>query len=160
MDDEKTPEMAAERAAQTLMGGLERIREIIVEPRVHRTEEALESVDRRRAKEVSELHRALERSLDRLDAFVKKESEALDNRLATERRERSASVTELGGKTVVFVREREGEFELHEVTLGREALGKVEVLEGLREGEEVVSDGVFTLKSLVLKGSFAEGHGH
>lgn len=71
-----------------------------------------------------------------------------------------ASVTELGGKTVVFVREREGEFELHEVTLGREALGKVEVLEGLREGEEVVSDGVFTLKSLVLKGSFAEGHGH
>jgi membrane fusion protein, heavy metal efflux system len=71
-----------------------------------------------------------------------------------------ASVTELGGKTVVFVREREGEFEVHEVTLGREALGKVEVLEGLREGEEVVSDGVFTLKSLVLKGSFAEGHGH
>jgi cobalt-zinc-cadmium efflux system membrane fusion protein len=72
-----------------------------------------------------------------------------------------ASVTELAGKTVVFVREREGEFELHEVTLGREALGKVEVLEGLREGEEVVSDGVFTLKSLVLKGSFAEeGHGH
>jgi cobalt-zinc-cadmium efflux system membrane fusion protein len=72
-----------------------------------------------------------------------------------------ASVTEVGGKTVVFVRAREGEFELHDVTLGREALGKVEVLEGLREGEEVVSDGVFTLKSLVLKGSFAEeGHGH
>ncbi len=67
-----------------------------------------------------------------------------------------ASVTEVAGKTVVFVREREGEYELHEVTLGKEALGKVEILGGLREGEEVVSDGVFTLKSMVLKGSFAE----
>lgn len=66
------------------------------------------------------------------------------------------SVTDIGGKDIVFVREREGEYELHELTLGREALGKVEVLAGLREGEEVVSDGVFTLKSMVLKGSFAE----
>lgn len=66
------------------------------------------------------------------------------------------SVTDVGGKSVVFVREKDGAFELHEVTLGREALGKVEVLAGLREGEEVVSDGVFTLKSMVLKGSFAE----
>jgi cobalt-zinc-cadmium efflux system membrane fusion protein len=68
-----------------------------------------------------------------------------------------ASVTELGGKTVVFVRERPEQFGLHEVTLGREALGRVEILAGLREGEEVVTDGVFSLKSLVLKGSFAEG---
>jgi cobalt-zinc-cadmium efflux system membrane fusion protein len=68
----------------------------------------------------------------------------------------SSSVTEIGGKSVVFVRHAAGEFELHEVTLGKEALGKVEVLAGLRAGEEVVSDGVFTLKSLVLKGSFAE----
>jgi membrane fusion protein, heavy metal efflux system len=67
-----------------------------------------------------------------------------------------SSVTELGGKTVVFVREKAGEFTLHEVTLGREALGKVEVLEGLNEGEAVVTDGVFNLKSLVLKESFAE----
>jgi cobalt-zinc-cadmium efflux system membrane fusion protein len=71
-----------------------------------------------------------------------------------------ASVTEVGGKPVVFVREKDGAFELHEVTLGREALGKVEILAGLREGEEVVSDGVFTLKSMVLKDSFGEGHGH
>jgi cobalt-zinc-cadmium efflux system membrane fusion protein len=68
------------------------------------------------------------------------------------------SVTELGGKNVVFVREGADGFELHEVTLGREALGKVEVLAGLREGEEVVTDGVFTLKSMVLKGSFAGDH--
>ncbi|HEX2877972.1 MAG TPA: hypothetical protein VHO25_00410, partial [Polyangiaceae bacterium] len=56
----------------------------------------------------------------------------------------------------VFVKEGDNVFELHEVTLGQEALGKVEVLGGLREGEEIVSDGVFTLKSMVLKGSFAE----
>jgi cobalt-zinc-cadmium efflux system membrane fusion protein len=69
-----------------------------------------------------------------------------------------SSVTDVGGKSVVFVRASDTEFELHRVTLGRESLGKVEVLEGLRENEEVVSDGVFTLKSLVLKGSFGEGH--
>jgi cobalt-zinc-cadmium efflux system membrane fusion protein len=67
-----------------------------------------------------------------------------------------SAVSEVGGKLVVFVREKAGEFEVHPVTLGRESLGRVEVLEGLREGEELVSDGAFTLKSLVLKGSFAE----
>jgi cobalt-zinc-cadmium efflux system membrane fusion protein len=45
---------------------------------------------------------------------------------------------------------------VHEVTLGSEALGRVEVLEGLGEGEEVVTAGTFTLKSLLLKTSFAE----
>jgi cobalt-zinc-cadmium efflux system membrane fusion protein len=67
-----------------------------------------------------------------------------------------ASITEVGGKSVVFVREAEHEYQLHEVTLGREALGKTEILAGLREGEIVVSAGAFTLKSLALKGSFAE----
>jgi cobalt-zinc-cadmium efflux system membrane fusion protein len=67
-----------------------------------------------------------------------------------------SAITEIAGKPVVFVKEAADEFELHSVTLGQEAPGKVEVLEGLREGEVVVSDGVFTLKSLVLKGSFAE----
>jgi membrane fusion protein, heavy metal efflux system len=67
-----------------------------------------------------------------------------------------SAVTEIADKPVVFVREAEGEFELHEVTLGRAAPGKVEILAGLREGENVVVDGVFTLKSVVLKGSFAE----
>lgn len=67
-----------------------------------------------------------------------------------------ASVTTIGEKPIVFVREPTGEYAVHQVTLGREALGKVEILAGLREGEDVVSDGVFTLKSIVLKGSFAE----
>jgi cobalt-zinc-cadmium efflux system membrane fusion protein len=67
-----------------------------------------------------------------------------------------AAVTQIAGKSVVFVREPNGEFELHEVTLGRAAPGRVEVLAGLGAGEQVVTDGVFTLKSVVLKGSFAE----
>jgi cobalt-zinc-cadmium efflux system membrane fusion protein len=66
------------------------------------------------------------------------------------------AVTEIAGKSVVFVRESEHEFQLHEVSLGHEALGKVEVLAGLRDGEDVVEDGVFTLKSIALRGSLAE----
>jgi cobalt-zinc-cadmium efflux system membrane fusion protein len=67
-----------------------------------------------------------------------------------------SAVTEIADKTVVFVQEGAAQFALHEVTLGQAAPGRVEVLEGLHEGEVVVSDGVFTLKSITLKGSFAE----
>jgi cobalt-zinc-cadmium efflux system membrane fusion protein len=69
-----------------------------------------------------------------------------------------SAVTEIANKAAVFVAQGATEFELHDVTLGREAPGKVEVLAGLREGEAVVTRGVFTLKSVVLKGSFAEDH--
>jgi membrane fusion protein, heavy metal efflux system len=67
-----------------------------------------------------------------------------------------SAVAEINGKPVVFVRHPDDDFELHPVVLGHAALGKVEVLSGLREGEEVVVDGAFTLKSLVLKSTFAE----
>lgn len=66
------------------------------------------------------------------------------------------AVTEIGGKPVVFVQHADGDFELHEVVLGAEGLGKVQVHSGLRDGEAVVVDGVFTLKSLLLKSTFAE----
>jgi len=67
-----------------------------------------------------------------------------------------SAVTEIGGKSVVFVRHADDDFELHEIVIGESALGKVEVVSGLREGEQVVSDGVFTLKSAVLKSTLAE----
>lgn len=67
------------------------------------------------------------------------------------------AVTEIGSKHFVFVRQADGDFDLHEVVLGEAALGKVQVLSGLREGELVVVDGVFTLKSAVLKSTFREG---
>lgn len=67
-----------------------------------------------------------------------------------------SAVTDLAGKRVVFVRTADGEFEVHEVTLGRTAEGEAQVLSGLRLDEEVVYDGVFTLKSAVLKNTFGE----
>jgi cobalt-zinc-cadmium efflux system membrane fusion protein len=66
------------------------------------------------------------------------------------------ALAEVGGKQVVFVRQADGDYELHEVVIGESAAGKVEVLSGLREGEDVVIEGVFTLKSMVLKSAFAE----
>jgi cobalt-zinc-cadmium efflux system membrane fusion protein len=66
------------------------------------------------------------------------------------------AVTDIGDKSVVFVQQPDGDFDVHEVVLGRGALGKVQVLNGLREGERVVTDGVFTLKSAVLKNTFGE----
>jgi cobalt-zinc-cadmium efflux system membrane fusion protein len=66
------------------------------------------------------------------------------------------AVTEIGGKTVVFIWHEDDDFELHEVLLGDAAVGKAEVVSGLREGEQVVYDGVFTLKSAVLKSTLAE----
>jgi len=66
-----------------------------------------------------------------------------------------SALTEVGGKQVVFVQHPDGDFELHDVVLGGSAAGKVEVVSGLREGERVVDQGVFTLKSAVLKTTFA-----
>jgi cobalt-zinc-cadmium efflux system membrane fusion protein len=70
-----------------------------------------------------------------------------------------SAVTDIGDKSVVFVREADGDFELHDVTLGDGANGLVEVLSGLREGEQIVVDGVFTLKSVVLKKTIQEDEG-
>jgi len=67
-----------------------------------------------------------------------------------------SAVSEVGGKTVVFVRQPDGDFDMHEVVLGQSNLGKVQVLSGLREGEIVVTQGAFTLKSAVLRNSLAE----
>ena len=67
-----------------------------------------------------------------------------------------AAVTRVANKDVVFVRQPDGDFELHPVTVGRTAGGRVEILSGLRAGEQVVVDGVFTLKSAILKRTFGE----
>ncbi|MFO0573849.1 MAG: efflux RND transporter periplasmic adaptor subunit [Polyangia bacterium] len=66
------------------------------------------------------------------------------------------AVVRLRDKDVVFVRQPDGHFEVHPVTLGRSAGGRVQVLSGLRAGEQVVVQGAFTLKSAVLKATFAE----
>ena len=66
------------------------------------------------------------------------------------------AVTKIADREVVFVRQPDGDFEVHPVTLGRSAAGRGEVLSGLRAGEAVVVEGVFTLKSAVLKSTFGE----
>jgi cobalt-zinc-cadmium efflux system membrane fusion protein len=67
-----------------------------------------------------------------------------------------SAVTRIADKDVVFVSHGDGDFEVHHVTLGNSAASRVEVLTGLREGERIVVEGIFTLKSAVLKGTFAE----
>jgi cobalt-zinc-cadmium efflux system membrane fusion protein len=67
-----------------------------------------------------------------------------------------SAVTKVANRDVVFVRHPDGDFELHPVTVGRTAEGRAEILGGLRAGEQVVVDGVFTLKSAILKGTFGE----
>lgn len=66
------------------------------------------------------------------------------------------AVTEVGGKAAVFVRHGGSEFEVHEVLLGRVGVGGTEVVSGLRAGEDVVVEGVFSVKSALLRGTFAE----
>ncbi len=66
------------------------------------------------------------------------------------------AVFEIDGKRVVFVKEADGDYVLHTVTLGASALDDVQVLAGVSEGEAVVSAGGFTLKSLLLKSTLAE----
>ena len=68
-----------------------------------------------------------------------------------------SAVTRVANRDVVFVRQPDGDFELHPVTVGRTAAGRVAILSGLRAGEQVVVDGAFTLKSATLKGTFGEG---
>lgn len=66
------------------------------------------------------------------------------------------AIFEIGGAPVVFVEAEDGDYVLHEVTVGASAMDEVEVLSGVGEGEQVVSRGGFTLKSLVLKSTLAE----
>jgi cobalt-zinc-cadmium efflux system membrane fusion protein len=66
------------------------------------------------------------------------------------------AVTRVAGRDAVFVRQPDGDFELHPVTIGRTAEGRVEILGGLRAGELVVVDGAFTVKSAIMKGTFGE----
>ncbi len=67
-----------------------------------------------------------------------------------------SAVIELAGKPVAFVRHADGDFEMHDLTLGESSVGKVEIVSGLREGEDIVVEGAFTLKSMVLKSTLAE----
>jgi len=71
-----------------------------------------------------------------------------------------SAVQTLHGHPVVFVKEGDA-FVPREVKLGKKFGGFVEILEGLKEGDEVVVSGAFTLKAEIEKEAFGEaGHAH
>ncbi|HVT71946.1 MAG TPA: efflux RND transporter periplasmic adaptor subunit [Lacunisphaera sp.] len=62
----------------------------------------------------------------------------------------------LGEEQIVFVALSETKFEKRVVKTGLEQHGRLQVLEGLKEGERVVTQGSFILKSELLKGELGE----
>lgn len=66
------------------------------------------------------------------------------------------AVQRQGNETIVFVAVGNGVFQRREVKLGARAANAVEVAEGLRAGETVVTDGSFLLKSELEKSAFAD----
>jgi multidrug efflux pump subunit AcrA (membrane-fusion protein) len=66
---------------------------------------------------------------------------------------REQAVRTIAGKTVVFVSWPGGTFARRDVKTGRTVEGFVEILEGLKEGESVVTDGSFDVKAELLKGT-------
>ena len=73
-----------------------------------------------------------------------------------------SAVQRVEGQTLVFVATDEpGVFRTAFVTLGARAHGKVEIRDGVAEGDQVVVSGAFTLKSELLGGQLSEGdHAH
>ena len=69
----------------------------------------------------------------------------------------ATALQQLGTELVVFVREEETRFALRKVVAGEEVAGLMEIASGLQEGEEVVTEGSFVLKSELLKEQL-EGH--
>jgi RND family efflux transporter MFP subunit len=69
----------------------------------------------------------------------------------------SSAPISVGGEDVVFVRRSSDEFELRHVRLGMFNGTRYEVLDGVEVGEEVVVEGVFFLKSALVKGDEGEG---
>jgi cobalt-zinc-cadmium efflux system membrane fusion protein len=69
------------------------------------------------------------------------------------------AVQHIKEKPVVFVEEQLGTFEKRPVILGSEDDRYVEILDGLKEGERVVTKGSFYLKSVLL-GEKLGGHSH
>lgn len=67
----------------------------------------------------------------------------------------AGAVQKIGGLPAVFVELEPGRYELRSVETGLEAHGTVEIREGLKGGERVVTAGAFILKSELLKDSIA-----
>lgn len=67
-----------------------------------------------------------------------------------------SAVQNIEGEKYVFIPQGETSFEKRAIITGRELGNYVQVLEGLKPGEEVVTEGSFILKSELLKATFGE----
>ncbi len=72
----------------------------------------------------------------------------------------SSSITLIDGKPTVFVLEKGAEFQPKPIVPGRTVGERTTVEHGLQEGDKVAAEGVFYLKSMLLKSTLGEGHGH
>ncbi len=70
-----------------------------------------------------------------------------------------AALFTLHDEIIVFIQEEDG-FEARHVQTGAMDLTNVEILDGLTSGDRFVSQGGFTLKAEIEKGSFGHGHAH
>ncbi len=68
------------------------------------------------------------------------------------------ALQDLDGKKVVFVAEKATEFAARPVQTGRSASGLVEIVSGLKEGENYAVKGSFILKSEIKKGEMKDEH--
>jgi len=71
------------------------------------------------------------------------------------------AVLRFGQEYAVFLpADEENAFEKREIRIGERGIGNIEILEGLKEGDQVVTQGNFILKSESLKSTMGEGHAH
>jgi len=68
----------------------------------------------------------------------------------------SAALQVVEGKNVVFIRHSQAQFEKREVEKGVTVKQQTEILRGLRQGEPVVTQGAFHLKSILAGGELGE----
>ncbi len=68
------------------------------------------------------------------------------------------ALQDLDGKKVVFIAENATEFAARPVQTGRSASGLVEIVSGLKEGENYAVKGSFILKSEIKKGEMKDEH--
>jgi membrane fusion protein, heavy metal efflux system len=66
------------------------------------------------------------------------------------------SIQNLNGNSVVFVRRPNSKFEAIPIKTGAKVDHEVEIVEGLKDGDEVVTDGAFVVKSQFLTRSLAQ----
>jgi cobalt-zinc-cadmium efflux system membrane fusion protein len=72
----------------------------------------------------------------------------------------SEAITLIDGKPSVFLIEDDRELHPQVVEVGISAGGWTEIRGGIGEGDQIAASGVFFIKSLLLKSSLGEGHGH